>query len=86
MIRRPPRSTPLYSSAASDVYKRQEEMLSPSYAGIRPITSKEDRVKRDFMISTVENHKIENLFNLYGIESPGLTSSLAIANYVTERL
>ena len=63
-----------------------EEMLSPSYAGIRPITSKEDRVKRDFMISTVENHKIENLFNLYGIESPGLTSSLAIANYVTERL
>ena len=63
-----------------------EDMLSPSYAGLRPITSKEDRVKRDFTISTVENHKIENLINLYGIESPGLTSSLAIANYITERL
>ena len=63
-----------------------ENMLSPSYAGIRPITSKEDRVKRDFTISTVENHQIENLINLYGIESPGLTSSLAIAKYVVERL
>ena len=63
-----------------------EDMLSPSYAGLRPITSKEDRTKRDFTISTVENHKIENLINLYGIESPGLTSSLAIANYVMERL
>ena len=63
-----------------------EDMLSPSYAGLRPITSKEDRMKRDFTISTVENHQIENLINLYGIESPGLTSSLAIAKYVVERL
>jgi len=63
-----------------------EDMLFPSYAGLRPITSKEDRTKRDFTISTVKNHKIENLINLYGIESPGLTSSLAIANYVMERL
>ena len=61
-------------------------MLFPSYAGIRPITSKEDKTKRDFTISTVENHKIENLINLYGIESPGLTSSLAIAKYVKELL
>ena len=63
-----------------------EDMLFPSYAGIRPITSKEDKAKRDFTISTVENHQIDNLINLYGIESPGLTSSLAIADYVAERL
>ena len=63
-----------------------EDMLSPAYAGIRPITSKEDRAKRDFTISTAEDHKIEKLINLYGIESPGLTSSLAIAKYVAERL
>ena len=63
-----------------------EHMLSPAYAGLRPITSKEDRVKRDFTISTVENHQIENLINLYGIESPGLTSSLAIAKFVAERV
>ncbi len=63
-----------------------KEMLSPAYAGLRPITVKKDRVKRDFTISTVENHQIENLINLYGIESPGLTSSLAIAKYVTEKV
>ena len=63
-----------------------EDMLFASYAGLRPITSKEDKAKRDFTISTVENHKIENLINLYGIESPGLTSSIAIANYVAERI
>ena len=63
-----------------------KDMLSPAYAGLRPITSKEDRVKRDFTISTVEHHKIEKLINLYGIESPGLTSSLAIAKYVNERI
>ena len=63
-----------------------EDMLAPAYAGLRPITSKEDRVKRDFTISTVENHQIENLINLYGIESPGLTSSLAIAKYMTDRV
>lgn len=63
-----------------------EDMISPAYAGLRPITSKEDREKRDFMISTVEHHKIEKLINLYGIESPGLTSSLAIAKYVNDRI
>ena len=63
-----------------------KDMLSPAYAGLRPITSKEDRVKRDFMINMVENHQIQNLINLYGIESPGLTSSLAIAKYVAERV
>ena len=61
-----------------------EDMLSPAYAGLRPITSKEDRAKRDFTISTAEDHKIEKLINLYGIESPGLTSSLAIAKYVND--
>ena len=63
-----------------------KDMLSPAYAGLRPITSKEDRVKRDFTISTVTDHKIEKLINLYGIESPGLTSSLAIAKYVNDRI
>ena len=63
-----------------------EDMLSPAYAGLRPITSKEDRVKRDFTISTIENHQIKNLINLYGIESPGLTSSLEIAKYMTDRV
>ena len=64
----------------------EKEMLTPAYAGLRPITSKEDKTKRDFTISTIEDHKIEKLINLYGIESPGLTSSLAIAKYVVESI
>ena len=54
-----------------------EDMLSPSYAGIRPITSKEDRTKRDFTISTFENHKIENLINLYGIEGAAFATLIS---------
>jgi L-2-hydroxyglutarate oxidase LhgO len=64
----------------------EKEMLIPSYAGLRPITSKEDKTKRDFTISTIKDHKIEKLINLFGIESPGLTSSLAIAKYVVGRI
>tara|TARA_B110000495_G_C23012989_1_gene599432 strand:- start:868 stop:1977 length:1110 start_codon:yes stop_codon:yes gene_type:complete len=60
--------------------------LQPSYSGIRPIINKKDKSMRDFQIQTSNEHKINNLINLYGIESPGLTSSLAIAKHVSELL
>ena len=60
--------------------------LKPSYAGIRPIIDKKDKSKRDFIIQTDNIHSIPNLINLYGIDSPGLTSSLAIARYVNQIL
>ena len=60
--------------------------LNPNYAGIRPIIEKKDKSKRDFIIQTENTHSIPNLINLYGIESPGLTSSLAIARYVNQIL
>ena len=40
----------------------------------------------DNLATSIQLHKIEKLINLYGIESPGLTSSLAIAKYVVERI
>ena len=58
--------------------------LNPSYAGIRPIIEKKDKSKRDFIIQTYSTHSIPNLVNLYGIESPGLTSSLALALHVRD--
>jgi len=61
-------------------------LLQPGYVGIRPIMNKKDKLMRDFIIHTVEDHRIPNLINLYGIESPGLTSSLALAEYVKELL
>jgi len=60
--------------------------LQPAYAGIRPkLQGKEDSFK-DFVIQTSETHQLEGLINLFGIDSPGLTSSLAIANYVADKL
>ena len=61
-------------------------LLQPGYVGIRPIMNKKDKLMRDFIIHTAEDHRIPNLINLYGIESPGLTSSLALAEYVKELL
>ena len=62
------------------------DSLNPSYAGIRPIIEKKEKSKRDFIIQTDSIHSIPNLINLYGIESPGLTSSLAIALHVRDLL
>ena len=59
-----------------------ENLLKPDYSGIRPIMNKKDKSMRDFIINTYDEHQIPGLINLYGIESPGLTSSLPLANYV----
>jgi L-2-hydroxyglutarate oxidase LhgO len=40
--------------------------------------------RQDFMIQSAREHGVSGLINLFGIESPGLTSSLAIADYVGE--
>ena len=62
------------------------DLLKPSYAGIRPILDNKDKSMRDFVIQDQSIHSIPKLINLYGIESPGLTSSLAIARYVKQLL
>ena len=59
------------------------EKLHPDYAGIRPKLSKDGL---DFMIQFDDDHGLPGLVNLFGIESPGLTSSLAIADYIGEYL
>jgi L-2-hydroxyglutarate oxidase LhgO len=59
--------------------------LIPGYAGMRPKISGPDEPARDFMIDGPESHGVRGLVNLFGIESPGLTSSLAIGRHV-ERL
>lgn len=56
------------------------------YAGIRPKISGPDEPARDFMIVGPETHGVPGLVNLFGIESPGLTSSLAIGRHVAELL
>jgi len=63
-----------------------ETKLQPAYSGIRPkLQGKNDDVM-DFTIQGQKEHGIAGLINLFGIDSPGLTSSLAIAEYVLEML
>jgi L-2-hydroxyglutarate oxidase LhgO len=58
--------------------------LVPAYAGIRPKIVPPAIAAQDFMIEGPRDHGVAGLINLFGIESPGLTSSLAIADHVAE--
>ena len=58
--------------------------LQPGYAGVRPKTQPKGTHDGDFMIQSEEVHGVKGLVNLYGIESPGLTSSMAIAEDVAK--
>ncbi|GMP80441.1 hypothetical protein CsSME_00035537 [Camellia sinensis var. sinensis] len=60
--------------------------LEPGYTGIRPKLSGPKQGSVDFVIQGEEIHGVPGLVNLFGIESPGLTSSMAIAEYVAGRL
>ncbi|MDG4879742.1 NAD(P)/FAD-dependent oxidoreductase [Mesorhizobium sp. WSM4884] len=57
--------------------------LQPAYSGIRPKLGGPGEANSDFVIQDASIHGIAGLVNLFGIESPGLTSSLAIAEHVT---
>lgn len=60
--------------------------LSPGYAGIRPKIQAPGEVARDFLIQGQAAHGVSGLVNLFGIESPGLTSSLALGKHVARLL
>ncbi len=64
----------------------QEDRLVPGYAGIRPKLQGPGESPADFLIQGPRDHGIQGLIQLFGIESPGLTSSLAIADHVNRML
>ena len=57
--------------------------LMPSYSGMRPKIVPPAVASQDFVVQGPKDHGVAGLINLFGIESPGLTSSLAIADYVS---
>jgi L-2-hydroxyglutarate oxidase LhgO len=63
-----------------------EDSLQPAYSGIRPKITGPTEPAADFVISGPAIHGIPGLVNLFGIESPGLTSCLALADRVVEHL
>ena len=56
--------------------------LQPGYAGIRPKLQAPGAPAHDFVIQGPEDHGVAGLVNLFGIESPGLTSALALGAHV----
>ncbi|MBQ74470.1 MAG: FAD-dependent oxidoreductase [Gammaproteobacteria bacterium] len=77
----------LYYAAVRRYYPALGDgQLSPAYTGIRPKLQGPGEQQSDFVIQGESTHGVERLVQLYGIESPGLTSSMAIADYVANLL
>lgn len=62
------------------------DRLVPDYAGVRPKIHGPDQPQPDFQLRGADSHGLPGLMALFGIESPGLTSSLAIGEEAARRL
>lgn len=60
--------------------------LQPAYAGVRPKLSGPGEAGADFLVKGPPDHGVPGLVELYGVESPGLTSALALAELVASML
>lgn len=80
----PRRADTFYAQIRSYWPALPDGALQPAYAGIRPKLSGPGEPAADFMIQGAAAHGVRGLVNLFGIESPGLTASLAIAQRVCE--
>ena len=60
----------------------QAQSIASGYTGIRPKLGPAGSGPQDFIVQGPESHGIPGLVNLYGIESPGLTAALALAEHV----
>lgn len=82
----PRRSEKFYAAIRSYWPALPDGALQPGYAGIRPKLGPAGTAAADFVIQGPDGHGIPGLVNLYGIESPGLTSALAIGELVADML
>jgi L-2-hydroxyglutarate oxidase LhgO len=80
----PRRAERFYSAIREYWPSLPDGALMPAYAGIRPRITGPREPLADFRIDGPRVHGVAGLVNLFGIESPGLTSSLAIADYVVD--
>ena len=80
----PTRAERFYSAIRQYYPGLPDGSLAPGYAGIRPKTSGPNGTRQDFSILGPGAHGIAGLVAMFGIESPGLTSSLAIGEYAAD--
>lgn len=81
----PRRAFGFYSAVRTYWPELADGALRPDYAGVRPKLVRPG-AEQDFWISGPAEHGLPELINLFGIESPGLTASLAIADYIADLL
>lgn len=82
----PRRADAFYAEVRKYWPSLRDGQLTPSYSGVRPKIVGAGEQAADFVIQGQTVHGIQGLVNLFGIESPGLTSSLAIGEYVIDML
>jgi L-2-hydroxyglutarate oxidase LhgO len=80
----PKRAEQFYAAIRRYWPELPEGSLVPDYSGVRPKIVPPSIAKQDFVFSGPASHGLPGLVNLFGIESPGLTASLAIADAVSE--
>ncbi|XP_020254692.1 L-2-hydroxyglutarate dehydrogenase, mitochondrial isoform X2 [Asparagus officinalis] len=80
------RSARFYPEIRKYFRNLKDGCLEPGYSGIRAKLCGPKQPPQDFMIQGEDVHGVPGLINLFGIESPGLTSSLAIAEYIVSKL
>jgi L-2-hydroxyglutarate oxidase LhgO len=82
----PARSERFYAASRRWWPGLADAALSPAYCGVRPKLQGPGEPVRDFLVQGPDAHGVAGLINLFGIESPGLTASLAIAAEAARRL
>jgi L-2-hydroxyglutarate oxidase LhgO len=82
----PGRAAAFYAAVRRYWPELPDGALLPGYAGIRPKLQAPGEPAADFVIQGAEAHGVPGLVNLFGIESPGLTASLALADLTLETL
>jgi L-2-hydroxyglutarate oxidase LhgO len=82
----PRRSDGFYEAIRRYWPQLRDDSLHPDYCGIRAKLDTEHGAEADFVLQDVRTHGMPGLVNLYGIESPGLTSALALGAAVCRRL
>ncbi len=80
------RADACYSSVRRYYPSLADGALSPGHTGIRPKLSKGDSVEKDFIVQGPKVHGVSGLYNTFGFDSPGLTASLAFADYFGEEV
>jgi L-2-hydroxyglutarate oxidase LhgO len=80
----PARADSFYAAVRKYWPDLKDGALQPGYAGIRPKIVPPGKPAQDFVVQGPQTHGVPGLINLFGIESPGLTASLALAEHVLE--